>query len=361
MDRRTFIRAAGVAAAASPLAAPAVLAQDKQIVRMVTTWPRNFPGLGTGAQRVADRITAMTNGRVEVRLFAAGELVPAFESFDAVATGAAEMYHGVDYYWQGKHKAYNFFATVPMGFTAAEINAWIHYGGGQDLWDELGRNFGVKGLMAGNTGVQYGGWFRNPIMSVDDLRGLKMRIPGLGGEVIRAVGGTAVALPGGEIFPALQAGTIDATEWVGPYNDIAFGFQNILKNYMYPGFHEPGPILSVGVNLNWWERLDAADRAAVECACLAENEVTLAEMNANNGPALDRLINEHGVQLIEFPKEVFAELAKASEEVVASVGSDDPFSQRVYESYASFRKSIAASTRLSEEAYTRIRYETLGI
>jgi TRAP-type mannitol/chloroaromatic compound transport system substrate-binding protein len=361
VDRRTFIRAAGVAAAAAPLAAPAVLAQDKQIVRMVTTWPRNFPGLGTGAQRVADRITAASGGRVEVRLFAAGELVPAFESFDAVATGAAEMYHGADYYWQGKHKGYNFFTAVPMGLTAWELNAWVHYGGGQELWDELGRNFGVKGFLAGNTGVQYGGWFRNPIMSVDDLKGLKMRIPGLGGEVIRAVGGTAVALPGGEIFPALQAGTIDATEWVGPYNDIAFGFQNILKNYMYPGFHEPGSGLAVGINLAWWERQTDEIKALIEMACTAENDVMMAEMNANNGPALNRLINEFGVQLIRFPDVVFGELAKASEEVVAAAGQGDDLGRRIYESYFNFRKDIAQSTRLSEEAYTLARFAALEV
>ena len=361
MDRRTFIRAAGVAAAAAPLAAPAVLAQDKQVVRMVTTWPRNFPGLGTGAQRVADRITAMSGGRVEVKLFAAGELVPAFESFDAVATGAAEMYHAADYYWQGKHKGYNFFTAVPMGFTAWELNAWVHYGGGQELWDELGRNFGVKGLLAGNTGVQYGGWFRNPIMSTDDLKGLKMRIPGLGGEVIRSVGGTAVALPGGEIFPALQAGTIDATEWVGPYNDLAFGFHNILKNYMYPGFHEPGSGLAVGINQNWWDQQGDDVKALIEAACTAENDVMMAEFNANNGPALKRLIEEHGVQLIRFPDEVFGEIAQASEAVVASVGDGDDLGKRIFESYFAFRKQIAPSTRLSEEAYTQARFAALNI
>jgi len=243
---------------------------------MVTTWPKNFPGLGVGAQRVADRITAASGGRIEVKLFAAGELVPAFESFDAVSTGAAELYHGAEYYWGSKHLGYNFFAAVPLGFTAQELQAWVHFGGGRELWDELGNQFGVKSFLAGNTGPQMGGWFRNPILSPDDLKGLKMRIPGIAGEVIRAVGGSAVALPGGEIFPALQAGTIDATEWVGPYNDEAFGFQRILKNYMYPGFHEPGTGLSVGVNMGWWNELSPGDQAMIEICCLAENDIMLA-------------------------------------------------------------------------------------
>ncbi|MGF1658824.1 MAG: TRAP transporter substrate-binding protein [Rubrimonas sp.] len=360
MDRRNFLTAGVAGAAAGALAAPAI-AQDKQVVRMVTTWPRNFPGLGTGAQRVADRITAASGGRIEVKLFAAGELVPPFESFDAVATGAAEMYHGAEYYWQGKHKGYNFFAAVPMGLTGQELQAWVHFGGGRELWDELGAKFGVKGFLAGNTGVQFGGWFRNPILSMDDMKGLKMRIPGLGGEVLRAVGASAVSLPGGEIFPALQAGTIDATEWVGPYNDLAFGFHNILKTYMYPGFHEPGSGLSVGINMGWWDSLSAADKVMIEACCSAENDVMTAEFNARNGGALAALVNEHGVQLHRFPDEVFAELAKASEDVLAAVGSEDELGGRIFESFRTFRASVAAYTKLSEEAYTAARGAALGI
>ena len=355
MDRRKFLTTAGAgAAAAATLATPAI-SQNKQVVRMVTTWPRNFPGLGTGAQRVADRITAASGGRIEVKLFSAGELVPPFESFDAVATGSAEMYHGADYYWGGKHLAYNFFTAVPMGFTAQELQAWIHYGGGRALWDELGNQFGVKGFLAGNTGPQMGGWFRNPIMSPDDLKGLKMRIPGIAAEVIRQVGGTAVALPGGEIFPALQAGTIDATEWVGPYNDEAFGFQRILKNYMYPGFHEPGSGLSVGINMEWWNELDAADHAMIEACCTAENDIMMAEFNANNGPALDRLVNNDGVKVIEFPTEVFNLLIEASEDVTASVGNVDDIGKRVYESYFAFRKMVMPWTKIADQGYTNAR------
>ena len=355
MDRRLFLKSAGAGtAAAGVLAAPAI-AQNTQVVRMVTTWPRNFPGLGTGAQRVADRITMMSGGRIEVKLFSAGELVPPFESFNAVSQGSAEMYHGAEYYWGGQHLAYNFFTTVPMGLTAQELQAWIHFGGGRALWDEMGERFGVKSFLAGNTGPQMGGWYREPILTPDDLKGLRMRIPGIAGEVIRQVGGTAVALPGGEIFPALQAGTIDATEWVGPYNDEAFGFARILKNYMYPGFHEPGAGLSVGINMEWWNELNAADQAMIEAACTAENDIMLAEFNANNGPSLDRLVNEEGVQVQQFPQDVFNLLVEASEDVTASVANVDDLGKRIYESYYEFRRLAMPWTKLAEQSYTNAR------
>lgn len=361
--RREFLKTAGIGAAATAattIAAPAI-AQNKIQAKMVTTWPKNFPGLGTGAQRVADRITAMTDGRIDVKLFAAGELVPAFESFDAVASGAAEMYHGADYYWQGKHKGFNFFTAVPLGFTAQELEAWVHFGGGQELWDELAGGFGVKSFLAGNTGVQMGGWYRNPITKLDELKGLKIRMPGLGGEVLRKLGASAVALPGGEIFPALQAGTIDATEWVGPWNDMAFGFYKILKNYMYPGFHESGSGLAVGINKKFWEGLSKSDQALVEAACAAENDIMMAEYNARNGAALTELIEKHGVQLHKFPDEVFKQIADASESVVAEAGSVDDIGKRIYESYIKFRKEVGGWTKLSDEAYTVARRQAIGI
>ncbi len=365
MKRRNFIKGALVASAAAGAAvvasctkkesdAPAV-AKGKQVVKMVTTWPKNFPGLGTGAQRIADRISTMSQGGLEIKLYAAGELVPAFESFDAVASGSAQMYHGAEYYWQGKHKGFNFFTAVPLGFTAQELQAWVHFGGGQELWDELAANFGVKSFLAGNTGVQMGGWFRKPITSLDDMKGLKMRMPGLGGEVLRKLGASAVALPGGEIFPALQSGTIDATEWVGPYNDAAFGFQKILKNYMYPGFHEPGAGLGVGMNKKWWESLGKDFQAIIETACAAENDFMAAEYNARNGAALKKLIAEDGVELHRFPDEVWNQIAKISEEVVADVAGDDALGKKIYESYFKFRKDVAGWSKLSDLTYMEAR------
>lgn len=216
MDRRSFLKNAGLAGAtagAATLAAPA-LASGKRELKMVTTWPKNLPGLGVGAQRIADRITALTDGQLTVKLFASGELVPGFESFDAVSNGTADMYHAAEYYWLGKHKAFGFFTAVPNGMTVPELETWMHFGGGQQLWDELSAQFNLKSFLAGNTGTQAGGWFNKEINSLEDLKGLKMRMPGLGGEVMRRLGASAVALPGTEIFPALQSGAIDATEWL---------------------------------------------------------------------------------------------------------------------------------------------------
>jgi TRAP-type mannitol/chloroaromatic compound transport system substrate-binding protein len=362
MDRRSFLKKAGVAtagaAAASTLATPAI-SQDKRELTMVTTWPKNFPGLGTGAQRVADRITNMTGGRLTVKLMAAGELVPAFESFDAVSTGAADLYHGAEYYWQGKHKAFNFFATVPLGLTANELNGWIHNGGGQELWDELAAGFNIKPFMAGNTGVQMGGWFRNELNTLEDMKGLKMRMPGLGGEVLRQLGATAVSLPGGEIFPSLQSGAIDATEWVGPWNDRAFGFQKILKNYYYPGFHEPGTGLSTGVNLDVYNSLSDADKAVIAAACSAENDAMLSEYMANNGAALEALINQDGVNLLEFPKDIWDQIASISIEVVNGAAEDD-LGRRVLESFTKARKDIGGWTAIADTAYAMARARNLS-
>src|SRR6056297_1238805 len=269
IQRRKFLSGAalgGAAAAAAPLATPAI-AQDRRELSMVTTWPKNFPGLGTGAQRLADRITAATDGRITVNLYAAGELVGAFESFDAVAAGNADMWHGASYYWQGKSPGFAFFTAVPFGMTATENDAWLYHAGGQDLWDELGAQFNIKAMPAGNTGVQMGGWFRNEVTSVDDFNGLKFRMPGLGGEVLRKLGAAVQALPGGEIFPALQSGAIDATEWVGPWNDLAFGFFRVAPYYYYPGFHEPGSTLECGINLDVWNSFSDADKALVQACC----------------------------------------------------------------------------------------------
>lgn len=356
LDRRSFITTAGVGTA---LAAPA-LSQNRQRVRMVTTWPRDFPGLGTGAQRVADRITLTSNGRLEVTLFAGGELVKPFDSFDAVANGDAEMYHAADYYWQGKHPGFNFYSSVPLGLTTKEMNAWIVYGGGQKLWDELSAQFGVKAMLAGNSGVQMGGWFQQPIRTVDDLKSLKMRMPGLGGAVLRALGAEAISLPGGEIFNALQDGRINATEWVGPYNDLAFGFHKLLKTYMYPGFHEPGTAISLGINLDWWNSLTESDRTLIQSCAEAENDVMIAEFNANNGNSLRELKTQHGVQVEAFPEDLWALIARTGDQVVAETARSDLLAAKIYTSYQRFRKSVAGWSEISDQAYLRARADVLA-
>ena len=355
MKRRQFIAAAGVAAAsAAGFPAPAI-AQGRKELRMVTSWPKNYPGQGTAANRLAERIAEATEGRIVVKVFAAGELVPAFEVFDAVANGTADIYHSAEYYFQGKSKAFAFFSTVPFGMTTAEHTAWIRYGGGQQVWDELSGSFGVKPFLAGNTGVQMGGWFRKEINSVDDFKGLKFRMPGLGGDVLKKLGVTVVALPAGEIFAALQSGAIDGTEWVGPWNDLALGFFKVAKNYYWPGIHEPGAALGVGVNRKVWDGLTKSEQTIIEAVMQAENDLLFAEFNARNGEALDTLINKHGVQLKRFPDEVLKALGNAAGEVVAEVGGADPQSRKVYESFMKFRKSLMEWTRLSEQAFTAAR------
>jgi TRAP-type mannitol/chloroaromatic compound transport system substrate-binding protein len=358
MKRRKFLTKAAATGAAATAAttfpAPAISQGMKQL-KMVTTWPKNFPGLGTGAESLAKRITAMSDGKLQVKVFAAGELVPAFQSFDAVSSGNAEMSHSVSYYWQGKSPAFNFFAAVPFGFTASEHAAWINYGGGMPLWRELGAQFDVMPFMRASTGVQMGGWYRKEINSLDDYKGLKFRMPGLGGEVLRRLGAAVVNLPGGEIFPALQAGTIDGTEWVGPWNDLAFGFYKVAKYYYWPGFHEPCTTGEVLVNSKVWAGLSKDHQAIIEAAVQAEAMREYSEFTASNSDALDTLLNKHGVQLKKFSDELLAQIGTAAGEVVAEVGNKDPFTKKVYDSFIDFRKKAIGWSKLSEQGYMNAR------
>ena len=360
MHRRKFLRAssAAVIAAGGGLATPA-LAQGVKEIKLVTTWPRDFPGLGVGADRVAKRITALSGGRMQVKLLAAGELVPAFDSFDAVSSGQAQMYHGAEYYWEKKHRAFPFFCSVPVGMTAHELEAWIHFGGGQELWDELSGQFGIKCFMAGNTGVQMGGWFRTPIKSVSQIKDLKMRIPGLGGEVVRRLGGEAVNLPGGQILEALKTGRITAAEWVGPYNDQAFGLHTVLKNYMFPGFHEPGTGLSLGINKAFWEGLSAQEQEIIRASAAAENDIMMAEFNARNGLALADLIENQGVKLHIFSKDVWSQIAKTAQEVVREIGTVDELGNRILQSWTNFQRRVSEWQQISDISYTAFRSLTL--
>ncbi len=330
-------------------------------LKMVTTWPKDFPGLGMMAERTARFITEMSGGAMRVQLFAAGELVPAFESFDAVSNGAADIYHGAEYYWVGKSPAFAFFTAVPFGMTAQEIMAWTEFGGGQELWDELSGRFNIKPFVAGNSGHQLAGWFKREINSLEDMRGMKFRMPGLGGEVLRRIGVSAVALPGGEIYQALQSGAIDGTEWVGPWNDLAFGFYREAKYYYWPGFHEPGAQLGAGVNLDLWNSLTLQEQSIVRGACQRANHLGLAEFIHHNAIALDQLINEHGVELRRLPDEVMEALARESKNVLEETAATDDISRRVFESYkASLNRSMAWS-RISDEAYMRARRDLFSL
>ena len=363
-SRRKFFKAAaatGVAAvAASSLAAPAVAA-DRVEAAMVATWPRDFPGLGTGAQRLAKRIADMSDGRIQVTYYAANERVKAFDSFDEVASGNSQMYHGADYYWVKKHPAFGYFTACPFGFTYSEINAWIHHAGGQELWDELTDDFGTQSFIAGNTGVQMGGWFNKKIRSGNDLKGLKMRMPGLGGQVLGKLGGSPISLPGGQIYENLVSGAIDATEWVGPWNDEAMKFQEAAKYYYYPGMHEPGSMLACGCNKSWFTSLSKSDQLLIEACASTENDVMMSEYNAKNGAALARLINDHGVKLEKFSDKVYDGFGKAAEEVFEETRASSGLAERIHTSFLKARKEIGAWTNLSDSPYIQQRNRVLGM
>lgn len=359
MKRREFIRKAGagsLAAGATALAAPkSGHAETKFKWKMVTAWPKNFPGLGANANLLAKLITQMSGGRIEVKVFGASELVPAFEVFDAVSKGTAEMGHSGAYYWKGKAEAAQFFSAVPFGLTAQEMNAWLYYGGGLELWRELYKPFGVIPAPTGNSGVQMAGWFNREIKSVADLSGLKMRIPGLGGEVLRRAGGTTVNMPGGELFTSLQSGALDATEWVGPYNDLAFGLYKVAKYYYYPGWHEPGSTIEAIINQKAFEALSEDLRQIVLTACKAANIDMVSEYTARNNQALDTLINKYKVRVLPLPDEVLKTLRLISDEVVAELSNQDPLAKKVYASINEFRKQVTRWGDISELAFLKAR------
>lgn len=380
MNRRDFVVGAGVGAvvgagatyvalnqkqpapkpeAAAPEKAPMVNKGLKKMA-VVSTWPRDFPGLGTGAQRVAQRIADATEGRIQVEYFAAGERVGAFDSFDEVSSGNAQAYHAADYYWKGKHPGWAYFTAVPFGFTYTEMNAWIRFGGGQELWDELAADFGLKCVMSGNTGCQMGGWFRKEINSADDLKGLKMRIPGLGGDVIAKLGGSPVSIPGGQIYENLVSGAIDATEWVGPWNDSFMKFYEAAKYYYYPGFHEPGSMLALGMNKKFWDGLTKNEQVIIESAAGMENDMMMAEYNMKSGSALTKLIKEQGVQLRQFSDDVYDSFYNAAEEVFEGVRSHSPLAKKIDDSFKAARTDLAGWTKISDQAYLAQRNRVLG-
>ncbi len=360
MKRRAFLAglaAAGVAGCSKPEEQTAAdgRSEEKFQWKMVTTWPPGFPGLGTGAAELGALITEASGGRITVQVYGAGELVPAFEVFDAVSRGTAQIGHGAGYYWKGKLPSAQFFSATPFGMNAQERNAWMFYGGGEALWREVYEPFNLVPAAAGNTGVQMGGWFNKEINSLGDLQGLKMRIPGLGGEVLKRAGGTPVNLPGGEIFTALQTGAIDATEWVGPYNDLAFGLYQAARYYYYPGWHEPGTCLEAIVNKEAFDALPEDLQRLVLMACRAVNSNMLAEYTARNHQALQTLVDEHEVALRKFPDEVLARLKTLSRTVLEEVAASDELAARVYESQLKFQAQAARWHDISEYAYYRAR------
>mgnify|MGYP005718514751 FL=1 len=323
--------------------------------RLVTSWPKNYPGLGMAPERIADLVEEMSDGQMKITVYGAEEQVPAFGVFDAVSSGSHQMGHSGGYFWKGKVPAAQFFTSVPFGLTADEINAWVNRGGGLELWREIYAPFNIYPIPAGNTGTQMFGWFNKEINSLEDVKGLKMRIPGIGGEVLKEAGGIPVTLPGGELFTALQTGVIDATEWVGPYNDLTFGFHQAAKYYYYPGWHEPGPMLELLINIDAWNSLPNHLQVIIETATKAVNQDMLDEYLAKNNQALTELVEVHGVELRRLPDDVIEEFREISNKILDDLAKEDETIAKVYESYLNFKNNVSAYHEISEDAFVESR------
>jgi len=323
--------------------------------KMVTTWPPNFPIFQEGVERFANDVSTMSNGRLKIKVFAGGELVPPLETFDAVSQGTVELGHGAAYYWAGKIPAAQFFTAVPFGMNAQGMNAWLYGGDGLTLWRELYSKHNLVPFPMGNTGVQMGGWFNKKINTVDDLKGLKMRIPGLGGKVFAKAGGTPVLLPGGEIYTSLERGNIDATEWVGPYHDERLGLYRAAKYYYYPGWHEPGPVLELITNKTAWQSLPKDLQKVIDVAAASANIWMLSQFEAKNLAALRKLTEEHKVEVIAFPDDVINALRRHTKTVLDEISASDAEFKKVYDAYTAFSQDNDGWNTLSEAAYQKTR------
>lgn len=362
MKRREFVGGLAVAAGLGACAksgdegsAAAASSTESFEWSCVTSWPPKFPGLGMAVENLAERLDRASGGRLKIKVYGGGELVPAFEVFDAVSRGAVEMGHDASYYHKGKVDAAQFFTAIPFGLNYMELNAWIHYGGGLELWRELYEPFNLVPFLCGNTGVQMGGWFNKEINSIEDLKGLRMRIPGLGGEVLRRAGGTPTTLPGAEIFTSLQTGVIDATEWVGPYNDVSFGLHKAAKYYYSPGWQEPGPGLECIINKEAWNSLPPDLQALVEITCQSITVDMAAEYTNGNANSLQQLLDDPNIELRAFPDEVLQHLKSITAEVLAEMMEADPAMNKIGKAFYEYLAKMEPNTRISEKAYLDTR------
>ena len=319
--------------------------------KLVTTWPKGLPGLGAAPENFARRVNEASGGRLRIKVFGAGEIVPAFEVFDAVSRGVAEAGHGASYYWKGKIPAAVFYTAVPFGMTAQEANGWLHYGGGLALWRELYAPFGVIPFAGGSTGVQMAGWFNTRLVSREDLVGLKMRIPGLAGEVFDAAGGSAVRIAGGEVYTSMQTGVIDAVEWVGPYNDRTLGLMEVGKYYYYPGWHEPGAMLETIVNADALAALPEDLQAIVRIAARATNTDMLDDFTANNSDSLQILLRDFDTEVLPLPDDVMDALYEQSQIAIQALVNTDPMAKKIAASYFVFAEKVRTYHEISERAY----------
>ena len=321
--------------------------------RMTTVWGKNFPVLGEAANLLADSVYKMSGGRLKIKIFGSGELVPGYETFDAVSMGVTEMGCGASYYWQGKTPAAAFFTAVPFGMNAQQIAAWMLGGNGEgyQLWKETYEPFNIMPFLGGNTGVQMGGWFNKEINATDDLKGLKMRIPGLAGKVLEKAGGAAINVPAGEIFTNLERGVIDATEWVGPYHDYKLGLHKAAKYYYYPGWHETGSQMEFIANLDAWNKLPEDLQEIVHAASIKVQSWMISEFDIKNSEYLNILINEENVQLKEFPRAVLDQLRIHAKETLDELVSKNELSKKVYASYKKHQNKLDSWAVTTEKAF----------
>lgn len=360
MDRRKFLTSAGVGTAATALASPAT-AQDKRQWKMVTAWPKNLPGPGVAAQILADRITTLSGGRIEVKLFPAGELVPGRGVFDAVSEGTAELYHAVPAYWGSKSKGILLFGSQPFGLRADEQFGWLYHGGGQALYDEMYGRFGIKPFLCGNSGPQWGGWFRNDINSAQDLKGLKFRTTGLASEMAAKMGMAAEAMSGPAMFQALQTGALDAGEFIGPWTDSALGYYQVAKNYYWPGVGEPSSAEECGVNSAAFEELPDDLKQIVSLACESLYNPVWTEYTTKHAAALQKLVADEGVQVKMFPKDVITAMGKAAAEVIDELRQDDDeLVKRITESFVAYRDSVGGYMVYADNGQMNARAAVMG-
>ena len=357
MNRRKFVKGLAVGAAAGVASAPAIATAKTKKFRwkLATTWPPKMPILQEGPERFAKRVKEATQGRLKIKVFAGGELIPALGVFDAVSQGSIQMGVGSPYYWAGKAQATQFFGSMPFGMNPQQFNAWLVGGEGQKLWEELYAPFNLIPMAIGNTGSQTGGWFNKKIESINDLKGLKMRIPGFGGKVMAKAGANVVLMPGSEIYTALERGTVDATEWISPYHDERLGLHRAAKFYYYPGWHEPSSNIELSVHKAAWDELPKDIKQIVRSVATETLQWSLSKSEAENGPALARIKNKYKVQVLPFPNEVLKALKGHTEEVVSELVKEDPVSAKVNKSYSAFSKEIMTWAEISEESYAAAR------
>lgn len=363
INRKDFLKSAAVAGIGSALlsscsqptsadtSAPSIISDKKYKWKMVTTWPPNFPVLGTGATMYADWVRQMSGGRIDIKVYGGGTLVPALEVFDAVSSGASEMGSGASYYWGGKEPSLQFFTSVPFGMNAQQMNSWLYCGGGLDLYETEYAKYNMVPFPAGNTGVQMAGWFNREINTIEDFKGLKMRIPGLGGKVLERAGGTAVLSAGSELYTNLERGVIDATEWIGPYHDYLMGFHEIAKYYYSPGWHEPGSNLEVVINKRLFDSLSADLQEILRTAAFRLNMWTLSEFEAKNNEYLQKILTETDVEVRRLNDDVLTQLRTYTTETLEDLANQSPLTRKVYDSYRTFQKNIGQWSQYSESSY----------